>query len=282
MDRKAINKAKPLKHPCFDVGLCVLLPRVTPSSTLTFTETGVTAGSQTYRINAFNGAGQGTNWISKIVTILGGGAPPPPAGDGGGGAGAGGEAGIPVQPQSLISDAVVLFLRVFDHRLFTGETQLGSLEIEWDTEGELIVILIDAGDFNSWFEFIDKNRPLGFPFTVQDEIGFEERGISKAKIQYQITAPLICTGGEEIDCVQPLIYAIPITVVGEDLNGKAFRLEKTITADLTGNLLPATILIFIAFAGGVGVILYRATKGNGKTKKKTKKNSFTKELSKLN
>lgn len=167
------------------------------------------------------------------------------------------------------------------HKLQVGQAQDGELEISWNSPDDLTITQISTEEFTDWFGF------RRAPFILEDG-----DAVSTGVIQYVVRAPVVycdASKGITLNCAQPIVYTIPITITG-NVNGETFTTTTSVKVDLSNNIEPATFMIFIAFAGGVGGIAYhtyttnksKSSKSNtGKRKTGGKKGSFLDNLSDL-
>ena len=201
------------------------------------------------------------------------------SGGGGGGGGGGGspsEGGILGGLQEFIDESFEFNMASKVHKVELGQTITDSINVSWNQPEEVNIIGIDAGRYNSWFGFQKT------PFTL---LGDSE-GFSNAKLPYKIRIPEVyCddTTGKTM-CAEPILYEVPILVTGQ-VNDEVFRAETMVKIDLSKTVQPALFAIFLAFAGGVGAIIYRSSvkskssKTSG-TRTAKKKGSFLRELNK--
>jgi len=114
---------------------------------------------------------------------------------------------------------------------------------------------------------------IGFPKTPFTLDGSDR--ISTGKIPYRVMPPSeLCdeVTGQTANCVNRILYDIPVKIFAS-VEGQPLSANTVVKINLSFDITLALFTIFIAFAGGVAAIIYRAVTAP-ETKKKEKKKSI--------
>jgi hypothetical protein len=175
----------------------------------------------------------------------------------------------------LVSGTEVMFSNA-DITTIGGQETTGFLDIGWNGNNDLIIESIDAGEFDSWFEFIGEEQPNSVfsAITLKAE---EEALRQQTSLEYVLSPP---------KNADPIQYNIPITLQGKDSIGNNFTIETVLVVDL-GYIFADPVAVFafivaIVFLSVMGIITYRKRQFKRKRRKSGKRGSFANQLDSLN
>ncbi|MCZ6582784.1 MAG: hypothetical protein O6761_06410, partial [Thaumarchaeota archaeon] len=185
--------------------------------------------------------------------------PPPTKGPGGGGV-----PSLSVQDQQQFFEDLFgfsLFSKI--HQMQIGQIQDGTIDITWNSPSQITIEGIEVGDqFVTW---------IGFPRTPFSLDGSDR--ISTGKIPYRIMPPnQLCdeVTGSSANCVDRILYEIPIKIHAS-VDGQPLTANTVVKVNLSLDITLALFTIFIAFAAGLGAIIYRSAIAHKQQKREKKK-----------
>jgi hypothetical protein len=181
--------------------------------------------------------------------------------------------GTPAQPIRFFEELFGFSLFAKLHQLSVGQIQDGTIDITWNSPEPITIESIQVGEqFITWIGFPNQ------PFTIDGS----DR-ISTGKIPYRIMPPAdLCeeVTGQTINCVDRILYEIPVKIFAS-VEGQPLTANSTIKVNLSLDITLALFTIFIAFAGGIGAIIYRSaivSKSQKRDKKKLKTKSKERKI----
>jgi len=176
----------------------------------------------------------------------------------------GGAGGLPRQPLTFFEDLFGFSLFSKLHQMQIGQFQDGTIDITWNSPEPITIEAIQVGDqFITW---------IGFPKTPFVLDGSDR--ISTGKIPYRVMPPSeLCdeVTGQTANCVNRILYDIPVKIFAS-VEGQPLSANTVVKINLSFDITLALFTIFIAFAGGVAAIIYRAVTAPETNQKKKKKN----------
>jgi hypothetical protein len=241
--------------------------------------TGQTLGSQLYEIlvdntnvgNSFaNGINQFTIGAGSVIQEIFNNNTPPPGGGGGGGGGGGSPAPANLVQQPAANNAIVnpIQFSITPKSYFLQPGQIlnsESLTVAWNDTNELTINSITVA-----------NSPISIVFpTPPLSITGSSMAPSSGLIPFSITVPTqYCSSTTTTECVYPISYNIPVTIVAQDGN-QILTQSTTISIAFNQNIGPVFYVAIAAIIAGIGGgIAYRLFATRKKERKSGEKLSF--------